>query len=859
MSVFMSASSPATLANGHFDWNPKPTEERECTLEAADEPSISAQVSPCEGPIELCQLVVNDDTDKEEDTVHSAQRSTRTLEIVRTKLIGHMSQDHAIKRQSRLAVGHSEEELARRAELRRFRQQRIQDELDKDNSSYGGSDESHRSTQYLSPLIQLGQSGVGPRDTIEFTVEDSIVLPDVANTDHECHDRPCHSSQFRKHPLDLDRTCSASDTSQPAQVQHHEAGSTPPPGNVSRSPTASAISARRLAGCSLNTPRLDRVLGIDNDFDIRRGSHAWDDQSTLGVWLIAQGMRSRDCSVIRIEDTEPERMGDSENPNQPSHDMDSIALALGALIEAQNSSTELPPVCAKCESVSSCSNEDKVEANQSLSLHGETVSNAGESSIPAAKGYATAQASTGCLDNSSSSYPSAFPSFQPSPAGSRSNPYTLSPQDLETLELSPLPWPATQPMLQGRDLGHSEGASSYATAEEDGPSGTPPNSPAALNVTCPPSSKSLTQSTMSSNENDLQLQEPILQALEPVARPPASRKQGGTPLHSRFVEDFPTLNREGTKPKSFVTKLQNSFARLSRGKSDPIERYNQDLSESILPVASTGAPHGKSQRSKLFSSETASQHDPFQHLTSDYVSPRSKARAIQSSLGELVHLDSGAHISDRHALQSLGIFTADYSQPLSSDRPIQPKLADEPYHQARSRESHMPKSDGISTAMILPATDSKSEQRRIRQTSEQDSKSESSKYRHIRLPKQLENAMRTGIDKMMPSRRAVHNSDRSSFEFESSMPTIRPCISYNEIPKNLDQGPHKGRGTNEFSPQPSTSCIKLPQPRQDLPLLNDPTRTDANSATTLRCWKSSETPKEKNERAPGRVYRPASE
>ncbi|ODA82049.1 hypothetical protein RJ55_00554 [Drechmeria coniospora] len=268
----------------------------------ADYASSSAQVSPREVPVDVCQLMADNDSDGEHETSHSARRSTRTLSAVRAKLIKHMSHDIDIDRQSRTAVGHSKEELARRAELRRLRQKRIQDELEKECVNDDGSVKSHQSTRHLSTLIDFGQPGGGPRDAIEFTVKHGTTMLDVAASVLQSvpSSTPSHSSC-----LDL---TDAGRGHEPTSSQNGEGLSVT--GTAMMTPAAShsqpAVAQhkrhRALSGCAPSPPRLERALGVDSDFDICHGSHAWDDQSALGVWLIAQGMRSRDSSLGRPAD-----------------------------------------------------------------------------------------------------------------------------------------------------------------------------------------------------------------------------------------------------------------------------------------------------------------------------------------------------------------------------------------------------------------------------------------------------------------------------------------------------------------------------------------------------------------------------
>ncbi|KAF4507155.1 hypothetical protein G6O67_005822 [Ophiocordyceps sinensis] len=521
-------SSPTGLAESRFDWNVK-TQEPPVR---ADDGSASAQVSPCEGPVERCQLVVDNDSESHDDTSQSAKRSTGTLEVVRSKLIRHMPQDNELRRQSRLAAGHSEEELARRAELRRFRQQRIQDELDKDKSNDQGSETSHRSTRYLSPLIQLGQSGIGPRDTIEFTVDNGIILSDEQKSGHQ--QDLCESSKRRRSNSAVSEAGPGSSTRSLRHLPRNRAAddSCMASANEPSHPTtARNASLARLVGCSLNAARPDSVLGVDNefDFDIRRGSHAWDDQSTLGVWLIAQGMRSRDCSFIHLEDTESDRGSDREQTCPPPSDFNGIDRIVDISDEPRR--TSLPGSSPWDEghgnfSPSQCSSQfgDVTKSDPDV-LGSDDSKTDTEFSNPRAADHGSGPTVKQPLDNVSSYYPSALQSFQPSPDGSTTNNYSLSPQDIESLELSP-------------DLGNSEGQSSYTTAEEQDASSARRDPTTALSNKHASQVGSVSNSTAHSETKSFQHREAELRTIEQRFGDVISRRQVDIPLHSRFREEF---------------------------------------------------------------------------------------------------------------------------------------------------------------------------------------------------------------------------------------------------------------------------------------------------------------------------------
>lgn len=116
--------------------------------------------------IHLGELVVeeSDDDNVDEDPAHdSRNRSTSTLQAVKSRIRRHLSQD-SLQRQSE-----TEEQIAHRAEVKRLMRKRIQEELQSevDNAP------SRVSTPQLHGPGTAALPGNGPRDTIEFTVDEN--------------------------------------------------------------------------------------------------------------------------------------------------------------------------------------------------------------------------------------------------------------------------------------------------------------------------------------------------------------------------------------------------------------------------------------------------------------------------------------------------------------------------------------------------------------------------------------------------------------------------------------------------------------------------------------------------------------
>ncbi|PNY24160.1 Uncharacterized protein TCAP_05908 [Tolypocladium capitatum] len=759
----------------------------------------SAPVSPCEGPAELCQLVVDDDSDNQGDGSQSAKRSTRTLDVVRTKLIRHMSQDNEARRQSRMAIGHSEEELARRAELRRFRQKRIQDELDKEGGNDDGSNRSHRSTRYLSPLIDLGQPGNGPRDTIEFTVGDGSAAPEPCAP---APDDTCESGQRRSSCPELAKPGEKSNTSSTVRGNISPSPGmsfTAPVSHPSRPSTAQNMSAPRLAGVSSNPTRLDRVLGTDNDFDIRHGSHAWDDQSALGVWLIAQGMRSRGNSLIRLGDPQSDKAAGQERVRSPSLEFGGIDSVIDTPAPTQDNSME----------VSSHSQDTWANAKPSQSRPQPTDSShsgRGDSDM--------ANISKPCitnlnrpLDHASSDYPSVMPSFQPSPAHSAANNYSLSPEDIENLELSPFQWHGNLSIL--RDFGHSEGQSSYATAEDD-------TSNAEKQYGTPASLKRLSQigfdnkSVTHSETTSFQQREAELRTIEKRFGEVLSRKKDGTPVHSRFKEEFTTVSTHAPIRTSFVTKLQSSISRLSRAGSHSLGSIDNKHSASAeaglrrLPDYERGGPNDAASHSKLGEMGNAStKQSPSlsgaKGMGGSRQTSLSSPDAAQESSAETEARDRSGQLSQRwtgNKRQDTSDGQAEATAACAKNTLVQvtppESWAKYPSHnrEGRIRRANC---DDIVDTQDFALKDLSSIEKKGQGTDIGDAINVPHSGQVCRpLPKRLEKAVRFGLSRLLPSKISSHDPDMGRTLDDSGAPWAGKGIGRN-VPEDAPRESQRGR------------------------------------------------------------------
>jgi hypothetical protein len=114
-------------------------------------------------------------TDTESERIQE-KKSSSTLKAVTQKLKKHLSKEDGVsKRLSRQSIGTSEEEVERRAELRRIRERRIREEL----SSEGGYDDDAKSLPSIpgTPLKNDRPSAWIPGQYVPLPTLDPLYLP----------------------------------------------------------------------------------------------------------------------------------------------------------------------------------------------------------------------------------------------------------------------------------------------------------------------------------------------------------------------------------------------------------------------------------------------------------------------------------------------------------------------------------------------------------------------------------------------------------------------------------------------------------------------------------------------------------
>lgn len=264
-------------------------------------PSLAVTVVP-----EIDLLVV-EDSDSDEPQPPLTRRASAALGVVKSKIIRHLSAENNPKRQSHISVGNSQEEIARRAELRRLRHRRIQDEL-QGESDDDASNRSQKTLRHLHSLTSLHQACVGPRDIIEFTV------PEKANHTLESNSlKSTPQSQKSTEASTQDQTGKRelNDKKQSlVKTKGDEENLWPVNAHLNHSPSTTIRRRLPEAGSrkslhSNDVTQTEKASSLLVDSRLRGDQLSWDDQSTLGVWLIAQGMQSGEDSGLCADEVEP--------------------------------------------------------------------------------------------------------------------------------------------------------------------------------------------------------------------------------------------------------------------------------------------------------------------------------------------------------------------------------------------------------------------------------------------------------------------------------------------------------------------------------------------------------------------------
>ncbi len=256
-------------------------------------PDISAE------PVEVGSLVV-DDSDSGNGSVQGTRlRSVSSkLDFVKSRIRRRQSSD-SLRRRSRVTASDSEEAVARRAELRRLRHKRIQEELQGEKTP--STPNKHPVSVRYSTAYHEELPGGGPRDNVEFAVLGPIEDPEPGAQEGSRH-RQRDSSRSADTALGSGKENPASEVWQSSSGNVPRAaseGSYTAPGtqggdgakggNGGGSPGAksrSRVGNGTREASSLSERDSLAILDLDPQ-----------DQSPLSTWLRSQGFYSSSQSV----------------------------------------------------------------------------------------------------------------------------------------------------------------------------------------------------------------------------------------------------------------------------------------------------------------------------------------------------------------------------------------------------------------------------------------------------------------------------------------------------------------------------------------------------------------------------------
>ncbi|KAF5642835.1 hypothetical protein F52700_3061 [Fusarium sp. NRRL 52700] len=405
--------------------------------------AIPVRNSSSESGSVIRQPVNDDDSDSDQDRAQPTKKSSTAFDTVRNKLIRTISHSNNGDHPSHVSVGNSEEEIARRAELKRIMHQRIQDELKSDESDDQIESKPTNSIRCMASAVDVTLPNSGPRDAIEFGVSKSSSRNghstqfDSDQVDQDAHQDSRVSQQGKNIPQRTFSQTSGSINGAGDWRQddvHPRPSPSYPKTHVSASEDGDFTHSQKSFQLSNGTGRLDRILGPDSSFNSRYASSG-DGHSALGVWLIAQGLRSRDNSTLfldgedELEPTEDTKLTDYNTSSLKRAEEDHVQETRETPANGNPNIRDEPTIIdiPKTADTYSRSNPNKNHDRYEISsLSGE---------LP--WGPTVTALLNSFTDHTSSSDPS---KSRPSPMPSQQNLYKLDPKDLDSMELSPFKW-----------------------------------------------------------------------------------------------------------------------------------------------------------------------------------------------------------------------------------------------------------------------------------------------------------------------------------------------------------------------------------------------------------------------------------
>ncbi|KAK3314681.1 hypothetical protein B0H66DRAFT_318357 [Apodospora peruviana] len=276
-------------------------------------------------PVTLGLLVVEDsDSDGELDP-NSQTKSTSTLQLVKTRIRRHLSQESLPRRKRRSAAGSSQEEIDRRAELKRLMHKRIQEELTSEQGQETPESEASSSHRPVGPVKDYLPGG-GPRDNLEFSVvEDTIRLEKPGTAYQESdptvslikdvsfnHDENSHPDERR---ASCPESYSPINTSQNLLRERSSLPQMPSspdlvPKRLPSTRSSSSLASWRL---SYSAAQLDEFLGsIDRDIPKEPGSFPGPSASPISKTSTSKSPR------LPLSDHSLSAFGPQSSPNCPN-------------------------------------------------------------------------------------------------------------------------------------------------------------------------------------------------------------------------------------------------------------------------------------------------------------------------------------------------------------------------------------------------------------------------------------------------------------------------------------------------------------------------------------------------------------
>ncbi|CAJ0555148.1 Ff.00g052130.m01.CDS01 [Fusarium sp. VM40] len=407
--------------------------------------------SPGSGSV-VHQLAEDDNSDSDQDQPQVTKKPSTAFDVVRNKLIRSISLNNNNDQPSLLSVGNSEEDVARRAELKRIMRQRIQDELDSGELDNDIENKPKNTIRCISSVVELALPNSGPRDAIEFGVSNSSSrsaqsarLETIQDKLHDTPDLQASKEitpKFERHSLAMSGVLDEEDgwkkdtigpSSSATRLSPHEDADFP--------------HYQKSFQLSNGVARLDRILGPDSSFNSRQASSG-DGQSALGVWLIAQGLRSRDNSTLFFDEEK-----ETQAPSETEVTEEKQPVPIGEKMSLESEPREVEEKKDKRASggpttimtSNEMDREPCFDSNAKNDQH-----NIFNSSGGLAWGPTVTALLNSFADNTSSSDPSNSATSQGRP---RQNIYKLDPKDLESMELSPFKWRSQASSQDHENLG----------------------------------------------------------------------------------------------------------------------------------------------------------------------------------------------------------------------------------------------------------------------------------------------------------------------------------------------------------------------------------------------------------------------